>query len=177
MSALGHIAVGVATARLITPPGSSPQVLPGRMLAFSVLSMLPDLDFLIPAGGSQGGPFTHRGASHSLVAAMIVGIAVALAIRASKPQRTMKWGLLVAAVVASHAILDLFGDTTLGVALLWPISDVRFLAPWHILPNPPWPGLFSSFGLRALGLELVWFLPLWLYAFFPRRLLERPVQR
>jgi|SRR5450759_1434864 inner membrane protein len=169
MSALGHVAVGVATARLITPAGSPPQVLGQRMVALSALSMLPDLDFLIPAVGSSVGPFAHRGASHSLAAAIVVGVVIALAIGAWGGRRALAWGLLATAVVASHPLLDLFSDTDLGVALLWPLSSARFLAPWHVLPNPPWPGVFSPFGLRQLGLELVLFLPLWIYAFFPRR--------
>lgn len=174
MSALGHVAVGVATARLITPAGSPSRLLRQRMLVLSVLALLPDLDLLIPAVGSSVGPFAHRGASHSLAVTMIVGVSIAFAIRAWGGERALAWGLLATAVVASHAILDLFGDTDLGVALLWPLSDARFLAPWHILPNPPWPGVFSRFGLTQLGLELVLFLPFWLYAFFPRRLFDPP---
>jgi inner membrane protein len=176
VSALGHVAVGVATARFITRGDSTPQVLAERMLSFSVLALLPDLDLLLPAVGSSLSPFAHRGAAHSLLAAAIVGVTIALAIRASGGQDSVKWGLLATAVVASHPILDLFSETDLGVALLWPISNARFLAPWHLLPNPPWPGVFSPFGLRQLGLELVLFLPLWVYAFFPRRLLRPPVQ-
>lgn len=140
------------------------------MVVLSVLALLPDLDFLIPAVGSSVGPFAHRGASHSFAVAMIVGVCIALAIRAWGGQRALAWGFLATAVVASHPILDLFSETDLGVALLWPLSNARFLAPWHILPNPPWPGVFSAYGLRQLGLELVLFLPFWIYAFFPRRL-------
>jgi inner membrane protein len=177
MPALGHVAVGVATARLITPAGSPPQLLAKRMGALSALALLPDLDFLIPTVGSSVGPFAHRGASHSFVAAMIVGVGIALAVRAWGGRRALAWGLLASAVVASHPILDLFSATDLGVALLWPLSNARFLAPWHILPNPPWPGVFSPYGLRQLGLELVLFLPFWVYAFFPRRLFDPPDQR
>jgi inner membrane protein len=146
------------------------------MLGLSALALLPDLDFLIPAVGSPVGPFAHRGASHSLAVALIVGASIALAIRALGGMRAVPWGLLAAAVVASHGILDYFGDTDLGVALLWPLSDARFLAPWHLLPNPPWPGLFSPYGLRQLALELLVFLPFWLYAFLPRPLFGQRVQ-
>jgi inner membrane protein len=174
MSALGHVAVGVATARLLSPSGTPSDVLASRMAALSTLALLPDLDFLIPAVGPSTGPFAHRGASHSLVAAMVVGLIIAVAIKAWGGRRAIMWGIVATAVVASHPILDLFSDTDLGVALLWPLSNARFLAPWHILPNPPWPGVFSPFGLRQLGLEVMLFFPFWIYAFFPRRLIQSP---
>ena len=176
MSMLGHVAIGVATARLITPAGEPSRLLRARMLMLSALGLLPDLDFLIPVGGSPVGPFTHRGATHSFAVAIVVGVSIAVAIRLWAVRRAVAWGLLTTAVVASHGILDYFGDTQLGVALLWPVSDARFLAPWHLLPNPPWPGLFSPYGLRQLALELLVFLPFWLYAFLPRPLFGQRVQ-
>ena len=172
MSALGHVAVGVATARLLSPSGTPTEVLATRMVALSALAVLPDVDFLFAAVGPSTGPFAHRGATHSLVAAVVVGLIVAVAIRAWGGRRAILWGLVATAVVASHPILDLFSDTDLGVALLWPLSNARFLAPWHILPNPPWPGVFSPFGLGQLGLEVLLFMPFWVYAFFPRRLIQ-----
>ncbi|HYL41187.1 MAG TPA: hypothetical protein VET90_07765, partial [Candidatus Binatus sp.] len=68
--------------------------------------------------------------------------------------------------------LDLLGDSTLGVQLLWPFSDARF-TPWQLLPDPAFiPPLARNF-LAPLAAEAVIFLPAWIYAFFPRSWLTR----
>lgn len=169
MSALGHIAIGAATARRVTPSEAPSGILRNRMLALSALALLPDLDFLLPAGAFPVGPFTHRGASHSLAVAVVVGLAVANMVTIRRGSHAIGWGLIATAVVASHGIMDAFGATNLGVALLWPFSTARILAPWHVLPNPLWGGVLSSAFLVELGIEAALFLPFWLYAFWPRR--------
>jgi hypothetical protein len=73
------------------------------------------------------------------------------------------------AVVASHGLLDSFGNSTLGVTLFWPFSEAEYLAPVHVLPNPNFQDLLTLGGLADLGLEFLIFLPLWIYAFLPRR--------
>jgi len=150
MSALGHIAIGVATARRVTPGGVPSGVLRNRMLALSALAMLPDLDFLVPAGPFLVGPFTHRGALHSLAVAVVVGLAVAILVTIRRGGHAIGWGLIT-------------------MALLWPFSNARILAPWHVLPNPVWEGVLSSTFLVELGIEAALFLPFWLYAFWPTR--------
>jgi inner membrane protein len=176
MSMLGHVAIGVAAARLVTPAGKPSHVLRTRMVVLTALALLPDVDFLIEAVAPSASPFAHRGASHSFAIAMVVGASIAVAIRLRGGRRAVAWGLLATAVVASHGVLDLLGESDLGVALLWPMSDARFLATWHFLPNPPWPGVLSAYGLSELALEFAVFLPFWLYAFLPRRLFVPRVQ-
>jgi membrane-bound metal-dependent hydrolase YbcI (DUF457 family) len=176
MSMLGHVAIGVATARLVTPAGKPSQLLRTRMVVLAGLALLPDVDFLIHPVAPSVGLFAHRGASHSFAIAMVVGASIAVAIRLRGGRRAVAWGLLATAVVASHGVLDLLGESDLGVALLWPMSDARFLATWHFLPNPPWPGVLSAYGLSELALEFAVFLPFWLYAFLPRRLFVPRVQ-
>jgi membrane-bound metal-dependent hydrolase YbcI (DUF457 family) len=176
MSLLGHVAIGVATARLITPAGEPPGLLRARMVVLAALAMLPDIDFLFEAHAPYVGPLAHRGASHSFATAILVGAIIAVAIKLRGGRRAVVWGLLASAVVASHGVLDWFGASDLGVALLWPLSDARSLAPWHFLPNPSWPGLVSAHGLSELALEFAVFLPFWLYAFLPRRPFDPRVQ-
>jgi inner membrane protein len=168
MSLLGHIAIGVATARRVTPADEPAEVLPTRMVILAALAFLPDIDFLLQDLDPSASFLYHRGATHSLVFALCIGALAAIALVASGKPRPLAWGLLTAAVVASHGLLDSFGNSTLGVELLWPFSDVRLLAPWHVLPNPSF-ALLSRSGLATLLLEFVVFLPLWLYAFLPRR--------
>ena len=77
--------------------------------------------------------------------------------------------MLVALVVGSHGVLDAFGHTTKGVALLWPASSKRLLGPWQVFPSPPANReLFSRRGLGLLGAELLVFTPLWALAARPR---------
>jgi inner membrane protein len=166
---LGHVAVGVATARLITPGGQPASLLRKRMVLLACLAVLPDVDFVLYAAAPSIEAFAHRGASHSLLLAEAIGAIIALAIQFRGHGGALWWGLVTGAVVASHGLLDWVGDTNLGVMLFWPFSDARVLAPLHILPNPYWPELLSTHGLMVLGLEAAVFLPLWIYAFFPRR--------
>jgi inner membrane protein len=171
MSLLGHIAVGVSVARGVTRTTEPRPVLDRRMVGLAGLAMLPDIDFLLHDLAPRVALFDHRGPSHSLLVAVVVGSLVGLVLLARGHPDGAAWGLLAIAVVASHGLLDLFGDTTLGVALLWPISDARILAPWHILPNPP--AVLSWGTLWDVGVEAVVFVPAWLYAFWPRRQRDR----
>jgi inner membrane protein len=168
MSLLGHIAIGVATARRITPADQPTETLHSRMVVLAALAFLPDIDFFIEGLAPSFDVLYHRGATHSLVFAVCIGVFAAIVLLASGRPRPLEWGVLATAMVASHGLLDSFGNSTLGVELLWPFSDARFLAPWHGLPNPTF-ALFSPSGLGTLILEFVVFLPLWLYAFLPRR--------
>lgn len=170
MSMLGHVAVGVAIARFTTPAGSSSRLLGKRMLVLSAVALLPDVDFIIHAAAPSYAAFAHRGATHSLAFAIFAGTIVAGAIRLRAGRGAVAWGVVAAVLLASHGILDWLGDTDLGVALLWPLSSERYLAPLHLLPNPPFfPDLPSTYALSQLGLEFLVFLPLWLFAFVPRR--------
>jgi inner membrane protein len=168
VASLGHVAVGCAAGRLAAE--TTPEVSPAAaMIGLSALSLLPDLDGIAFALGiPYGAPFPHRGASHSLLVASAVGLAVGLFARFRRLP-SVETGLLVAAVVASHGILDAMTDGGRGVALLWPFSDVRLFFPWRPIPVAPIGlGFLSARGLRVAAAELAGFLPLWAYAFWPR---------
>ena len=160
MASLLHVAVGEAAGRLWAgrPSGSA-------ALAFSALSMLPDADVLaFVAGIPYGAPFGHRGASHSLAFALACGLAVGLV------GRRGRLGVLAAAVVASHPLLDALTDGGLGVALLWPLSDQRIFAPWRPIPVAPiGAGFLSARGLRVVLAELLPSLPLLAFGLWPSR--------
>jgi inner membrane protein len=169
MSLLGHFAIGVATARRITPADQPTEVLQSRMLVLATLAFLPDVDFLRQALAPSVPFLDHRAATHSLVFALWIGAFAAIYLIASGRSRPIEWALLATAVVASHGLLDSFGNTTLGVELFWPFSDARFLAPLHVLPSPSWQDLLTRRGLADLGVEFLIFIPFWIYAFYPRR--------
>jgi len=165
MPSVGHIAVGLAAARLGRPPM--------RATAWAALlvvaSGLPDLDVVaFSVGIPYHAPFGHRGASHSLAFAALCGALLALSVR-SRPLSAARMGLVVGAVVATHGLLDALTDGGLGVALLWPFSDARYFAPWRPIPVAPiGRRLFDPAGLRLMLEECVLFLPFFVIGLWPR---------
>jgi inner membrane protein len=169
MSVLGHVAIGVVTARRITPPGDQAPMLGPRMVVLAALALLPDVDLLLHTLAPSITFLEHRAATHSIAFAAGIGALIAITVLARGSPRPMAWGLLAGAVVASHGLLDSVGNSNVGVALLWPFSDARILAPWHGLPNPTLEGLLTGRGVATLAVEFLVFLPFWLYAFWPRQ--------
>jgi inner membrane protein len=148
------------------------------MLGFSVLSMLPDADVAgLALGVRYGAPWGHRGATHSLAMVVVVGGAVAAIAwaRTAPDERGARLppaalGTVAALVVASHGLLDAMTDGGKGVALLWPWTTRRFFLPWRPIPVAPiGVGFLSAEGLEVAAWEAAVFLPLVLYALWPRR--------
>jgi inner membrane protein len=149
------------------------------MAVFSGLAILPDLDYLgVMLGVPDTGPCGHRGASHSLVAPLLVALATAAAAPLLKVPR---WRASICAglVVASHSLLDAFTVSGRGLPLLWPLTFHRFGFPWRFIPNAPCGLEFISMaGLRAASIELLMFFPAVAFALrpgAPRRLRALPV--
>jgi len=166
MPSVGHVAVGLAAARWGRPP------IPARAWAalLVVAAGLPDVDVVaFSLGIPYHAPFGHRGASHSLVVAVLCGALLALAVRRT-PLSAARIGLIVGVVVATHGLLDTLTDGGLGVALLWPFSDARYFAPWRPIPVAPiGRRLFGPEGVRLMLEEGVLFLPFFVVGLWPRR--------
>ncbi len=165
MASLGHLAVGIATARAFTPPGAPRRSLAKAALVFAALSMLPDADVVafalrIP----YEHPFGHRGAAHSLAFALLCTAAAwALAKPLGLKPRATALATLVA--VGTHPLLDTLTDGGLGCALLWPFTSERYFAPLRpILVAPIGLGMLSLRGLTVVAFELALFSPLLVYA-------------
>jgi inner membrane protein len=153
MASLGHVAIGLAAGRLYVS-GARGNAVDNRriaraMVAFSVVSLCPDADVLaFPLGIPYDAPFGHRGASHSLVAAVVLGVVTAFAWHRDRRPGVLRVSLFTTLVAATHGILD-------------PVAPIGI-------------GLFGREGLEVLGFELVAFLPFLLYAFLvPRFRRER----
>ena len=168
MPGLGHFAVGAAAGRLHT--GNRDTSLAMAMAAFCVLSVLPDADVVgFSFGIPYDAPYGHRGASHSVAAGLALGL-LAGALGRLLGLEWRRTTVLACLVATSHGLLDTLTDGGRGIALLWPLSDERFFSPWRPLPvSPLGPAVLSEWGLRVLLVELVYFSPLWLYAFWPRQ--------
>lgn len=162
MATLGHVAVGLAAARVYRA-GRMPQW--SAAIGWSALAVLPDLDLI---GFGLGVPYNnawgHRGATHSLPLAIVVGLAVGAAARWFKREagRTTRVACIVA---ASHGLLDTLTNGGLGCALLWPFDLTRYFAPWRPIPVAPIGfDLFSPYGAIVFLAELAFFGPLLVYA-------------
>jgi len=142
------------------------------MMAGMAAAMIPDADviglrFGIPYGAELG----HRGASHSLLFAALLGFMAMLAARTLRttPGRAF---IFVALSSAFHGLTDMLTNGGRGVGLWWPLSDNRLF--WPVRPVE-----VSSIGLSALtdgsmaGVllsELIWLLlPAALLALLYRR--------
>jgi inner membrane protein len=135
------------------------------MVAFSALSLLPDADVIaFVLGIPYEAPFGHRGATHSLAfAALCAGVAFAVS-------RTSGLAVVTGLVVLSHPLLDMLTDGGLGCALFFPLWNERLF--WPVRPIPVAPlgvGMLSARGLAVVLTELVAFLPLVVFALWPRR--------
>jgi inner membrane protein len=172
MASVGHLAVGLLAGRLHggADAATRPRASAGTLLAFAALAELPDLDvFGVVLGIPDAGLGGHRGASHSFVLALVVGLASALV------ARRFRWPVVRTAVaatlaVASHGVLDALGEGGRGIPLLWPFSDGRHMSPWRILPDAPRGlALLSRHGLLEVAIELGLFLPVAVFALWPAR--------
>jgi inner membrane protein len=169
MASLGHLAIGLVAARAVTPEGAPRRQKTGRAVALMALSMLPDADVVMFLFGfPYEHPLGHRGASHSFAFALAIGV-LAGAVARGLGRSGWRVGLVVAAVVASHPILDAFTDGGLGCALYWPFDVARYFWPWRPIPVAPIGlGYLSARGMQVGLTELLFFLPCWAYAFWPR---------
>lgn len=123
----------------------------------AVCAVLPDADVL---AFSLGIPYEHllghRGLSHALVVAPVVGALVAALFYWADPDRLGMFALLTLAT-ASHGLLDMLTDGGLGVGLLLPFVDERFFFPVRpVAVSPIGAGFWSAQGLAALASEAVW---------------------
>lgn len=125
-------------------------------------SMAPDLDVLgfalhIPYADAFG----HRGASHSLLFAALLG-ALGAALHRPLRARPLQAATWMFVCTLSHPLLDALTSGGLGVALGWPWSERRWFAPWRPIRVSPFAnGFFSARGMATLASELRWvWLPL-----------------
>ena len=173
MASVGHVAVGMAAAR-VYHHGRVPRW--SSLALWSALSLLPDVDVIgFALGVEYSDPWGHRGATHSLIASAAIGLAVGLAARWLKLS-AVRTALIATVLLASHSVLDTMTDGGLGCALFWPFDLTRYFAPWHPIPVAP-IGLdfFSPYGGFVSLTELVLFSPVLLFALRSRRVVTRPL--
>lgn len=157
---LSHVAVPLAFGL-----GLGKDLVPRRVMWAGVaLSILPDLDVLafrfgIPYANQLG----HRGFSHALLTAAMVGLLVACLLEKPATRRLTGTWLFLFIAMASHGLLDTLTTGGLGIALAWPWSEQRFFAPWQMIKVSPLSAarFMNGRGLAVLYSELLW---IWLPA-------------
>jgi inner membrane protein len=111
-------------------------------------SILPDVDTLaFRYGVPYGSPYGHRGFTHSIAFALASAALLTLVTR--RDRRTFAF-LFVCAL--SHPLLDACTNGGRGVALLWPLSNHRYFAPWRPIVVSP----IGRFDPRVFASELRW---------------------
>ena len=165
MASVLHVAVGMAAGRVIKKDRNFLV-----MAGFVFLSMMPDLDVIAFVFGiPYADPFGHRGASHSLFFAGMMGVLTAMVL-AYRRGPWLRVGLMVTVVVASHPLLDAMTTGGEGVALWWPHSTDRIFFQWRPIPVAPiGVDFLSARGLTVALTELVPSLPLFVYAMWPSK--------
>ena len=124
----------------------------------AVCAMLPDADAISFAFGVRyQSMFGHRGITHSIFFAVVVGIVVSVLFYSHTEIPKWKLAAYFALVTATHPFLDMFTNGGLGVALLAPFSGERFFFPWRpIEVSPIGIGFFSERGLGVIASEVIW---------------------
>ena len=146
-----HAAIPIALA-----VAAGPQRIPREVAVMGVvLAMLPDADvFGFGFGIQYADEWGHRGATHSIMFALLFSVALGIVWR---EVRTTVHFAFLALCMASHGLLDMFTDGGLGIALLWPYDEARhFAAHTPIRVSPIGSGFFSMRGLETLLSELKW---------------------
>ncbi|MEO8077393.1 MAG: metal-dependent hydrolase [Acidobacteriota bacterium] len=159
-SPIGHALGGMAVGWLIDPTsrgdGRAARV---RLVAFGAAGAAADLDLLVGA---------HRGPSHALCAALVVGLgawAYGAALRRGDAAHVRRLAVAVGLAYASHTLLDWLGRDTsppLGIMALWPFDRGYYESRLHLfspISRRYWLPEFWIGNFGALARELVILLP------------------
>jgi inner membrane protein len=149
-----HIAVPIAVGF-----GLGKDSVPPRLIAAGVAaSIIPDLDVLaFHFHVAYANDYGHRGFTHSLAFAAVLGILAALLAPILRSKRLTAF-LFTTVSAASHGLLDMLTNGGLGVALLWPYLSERMFFPWRVIEVSPF-SLSQFIGLRGWRIitsELLW---------------------
>ena len=154
-SAFSHAFVGAALGTLFRRPAP-----PARFwLAGAVCAAIPDVDVVGPLwlGVPWGSMLGHRGITHSLSFAVVLGgVVTALLFRGTKwrGRRWLVW-LYLTVATASHGGLDAMTNSMTGVAFFAPFDATRYFLPWRPIPVSPLAfRFFSARGWAVFQAEL-----------------------
>jgi inner membrane protein len=139
----------------------TPGRIPVRFWVLTALcSILPDADVVgLAYGLRHGSLFGHRGFTHSIAFALIVGVLAGIFAFGGKRAGLGTTASIIyfTLVTLSHPLLDMMTDGGPGVALFAPFSAERYFLPWRpIEVSPIGMRFFSQRGIEVLESEIVW---------------------
>lgn len=132
---------------------------PRRLLLVGMLaSMMPDLDVAaFRLGVEYANQFGHRGATHSIAFALILGGLAALLAPSLRAKRWVAAAFVFIACL-SHPLLDMCTTGGLGAALWWPFSDQRLFFPAQFIKVSPltMDRFLGPAGMTVIRSEFLW---------------------
>ena len=133
----------------------SGRISPKLALAGAVFAVLPDADVIgFRFGVEYADEWGHRGATHSLLFAVLCAGALSLV---WKEARSLIGFAFLSFSMASHGLLDTLTSGGLGSALWWPFDQARIFAPYTpVRVSPIGMGFFSERGAATIFSELRW---------------------
>jgi inner membrane protein len=150
-SPVGHALGGIVAGWSVAPRHNVTTA-----IVLAAVAVAPDLDLLIG---------DHRGVSHSVGMACIVGVVAATAWSAFAPaalrRDTLRVALCATHAWGSHVLLDWLSNDTrppLGVMALWPFTSEYYKSGVEIFPPVSrryWEARFWIYNLRAVVFELI----------------------
>ena len=153
-SLLGHAAAGLA----ITSAFHRDRLPKRTWVLAAFCAVAPDLDWFVSLLNlHRGHVLNHRGAAHSLFAALLVAAAVYFLGFRKDQRRGAVWLCLTVAAL-SHGLLDACTAGGVGVALFMPFSETRWACIWQpgqVAPLPYGREHVSTF-LDSLWNEAFW---------------------
>ena len=122
-----------------------------------VCSTLPDVDVIgFGFGVRYGDLWGHRGMTHSILFAAVMGILVGNWFGGSRAEKIGQSALLFL-ITASHGALDAMTNGGLGIGFFSPFDATRYFLPWRpILVSPIGAAFFSLRGLAVIWSEMLW---------------------
>lgn len=134
------------------------------LIVACIASILPDFDVIVfKFGIPYASDYGHRGFTHSITFAVMVGMIGVWFHRTLNCNRWVGFSLLFIATV-SHGILDALTNGGLGIAFFWPLDSSRYFFPWQPLEVSPLGirRFLNGRGLEVIRSELLW---VWLPSF------------
>ena len=146
-------------------------------------AMLPDADVVgFKLGIAYEDFWGHRGFSHSLVFAVLLGFLVTIIFY--RRRFFSRTGLLLilyfTLCTASHGVLDAMTTGGLGIAFFSPFDDTRYFFPWRPIMVSPIgaSNFFGIWGIKVLLSELIWVgIPVGIYILVLRLIKKKKTTR
>ncbi|HMX40951.1 MAG TPA: metal-dependent hydrolase, partial [Saprospiraceae bacterium] len=151
-SLFGHVAASTALGVAFFPR----QLRAATLVAAGFCAFAPDLDVLaFRFGVPYASEWGHRGWTHSLVFALVLGMAAGWLLSRGPTSSARSLTLWLVLSTASHPLLDMLTNGGRGVALWWPFSGERLFFPVRPIQVSPLSvsDFFGAWGLEVLYSE------------------------